>query len=127
MEIIILIGHGSPSKEAGDIDGTVQSLHRMMHPDCGGNCVRAAYLQFNKPSITEAIDKAAKDGAERIIIHPYFLSGGVHVTKSIPAIINEAKASHPDVKFIYTEPLGPHDKLAEIILERVEAAKKISG
>lgn len=124
MEIILIIAHGSPSKEAGDIEGTALSLHRIIHPECKKNCVRAAYLQFNKPSINEAIDEAAKDGAKRIIIHPYFLSGGVHVTKSIPKIIKEAEEIYPDVKFIYTEPLGSHDNLVQIVLEKIKAARE---
>src|SRR4030065_2247016 len=116
-EIIRIAGHGSPLKESGGIANVTSALHGMIHPECSENCVRVGYLQFSKPSITDAIRKAVKDGATKIIIHPYFLSRGIHVTKSIPEIINEAKALYPEVKFLYTEPLGPDDGLAEIVLK----------
>ena len=124
MEIIIIAAHGSPSKEAGDIEGITESLHRMIHPQCDKNCVRAGYLQFNKPSITEAINEAVNDGAKKIIIHPLFLSGGVHVTKSIPRIIKSAEDIYSDVKFIYTEPLGTHDNLVQIVFEKIKTARE---
>ncbi|MBI5676313.1 MAG: CbiX/SirB N-terminal domain-containing protein [Nitrospirae bacterium] len=123
-ELIIIAAHGSPLKESGGIAGVASTLHAMIHPKCNKDCVRVGYLQFGKPSIEDAIRKAIKDGAAKIIIHPYFLSSGIHVTKSIPAIINEAKASYPDVKFIYTEPLGSDDALAEIVFKKIRAAKE---
>ncbi|MBI4825584.1 MAG: CbiX/SirB N-terminal domain-containing protein [Nitrospirae bacterium] len=125
MEIIIIAAHGSPSNDAGNIEDIAEHLHKMIHPECNKDCVRAAYLQFNKPSIKDAIDRAVKDGAKRIIVHPFFLSSGIHVIKSIPKIIREAEEIHPDVKFIYTEPLGFHDKLAEVALERIKAVTDI--
>jgi precorrin-8X/cobalt-precorrin-8 methylmutase len=127
MEIIIIAAHGSPSKEAGNVEDIAERLHRMIHPQCYNACVRVAYLQFNKPTIADAIKKAVKDSAEKIIVHPFFLSSGIHVIKSIPAIINEAKASYPDVKFLYTEPLGFHDKLAEVVLERIKAVTDVKS
>ena len=124
MEMILIIGHGSRSKEASNIEVIAKSVHARLYTDCDNNCVRTAYLQFNEPAISEAIKSAVNDGADRIIIHPYFLSSGVHVKKSIPEIIRQAEKTYPDVEFICTKPLAPHDKLTEIVLERVEAAGK---
>jgi precorrin-8X/cobalt-precorrin-8 methylmutase len=70
----------------------------------------------------EAIKSCAHDGARKIIIHPYFLMSGMHVTSDIPGIIKEAGEAFPDVEFIYTEPLGIHSKLAQIVQERIQAA-----
>ena len=125
MEIIIIAAHGSPSKEASNVEDIAERLHRMIHPECNKDCVRVGYLQFNEPTIADAIKNAVKDGAQKIIIHPFFLSSGIHVTESIPAIINTAKALYPDVKFVYTEPLGFHDKLAEVVFERIKAVTDI--
>lgn len=125
MEIIIIAAHGSPSKEASNVENIAERLHRISHTECNKDCVRVAYLQFNKPSIRDAIERAVADGAEKIIIHPLFLSSGIHVTESIPKIIKQAEEIHPDVKFVYTEPLGFHDKLAEVVLERIQAVTDI--
>jgi sirohydrochlorin ferrochelatase len=120
MEIILIIGHGSRSKEAGSVEGIAEKLHLLMHPGCDNTCVRTAYLQFNKPTITDAVEDAVKDGAGKIIIHPYFLSSGIHVLKSIPEIIQKATERYPGVEFLYTEPIGTSDKMAEIILEKIK-------
>lgn len=122
MENIILIGHGSPRNEANNIDIAGRLLHNAIHPNCGGNCVKVAYLQFAKPEIADAIKECVESGAKKIIIHPFFLTSGMHVTKDIPEIIGEAEALYPDREFIYTEPLGIHEKLLDVVMERINSA-----
>ena len=118
-EIIIIVGHGNPEKEADNTAYITEELHNMIHPSCRNRCVRVAYLQFMEPELPDAISDAVKDGAHKIIIHPYLLSSGYHVSKNIPDIIDKSKKDHPHVEFIYTEPLGAHKKLAEVVLERI--------
>ncbi|MDA8240468.1 MAG: precorrin-8X methylmutase [Nitrospiraceae bacterium] len=120
MEHIILIGHGSPKKEANNIDIVGQLLHGAIHPGCSNSCVRSAYLEFGKPDIMGAIRQCVEDGAKKIIAHPYFLSSGMHVTRDIPEIIAEARSLFTNVELVYTEPLGIHDKLVEIVIERIK-------
>lgn len=122
MENIILIGHGSPKKDANNIELAGRLLHNAIHPNCVNDCVKVAYLQFAEPEIADTIKKCVEDGAKKIIIHPYFLSSGMHVTKDIPKIISEAKEQYPDREFVYTEPLGIHEKLVQVVVERIHAA-----
>ena len=123
MEHIILIGHGSPKKEANNIDIVGKLLHNTIHPGCSAACVRSAYLEFGRPDIMTAIRQSVEDGATKIIAHPYFLSSGMHVTNDIPEIIAEAQSEFPDVELVYTEPLGVHDKLVDIVIERIQGAR----
>ncbi len=122
MERIIIAGHGSSGEGPGSIEHTAGLLHSMIHPGCGGGCVKAAYLRFARPDLMEAITSCVREGAERVIVHPFFLSRGTHVTKDIPAIIRKAEAMYPDVEFICTAHLGVHDRIARVVLERIEAA-----
>ena len=122
MESIILIGHGSPKKDANNIETIGRFLHSMIHPDCSKGCVKVAYLQFAKPELSDTIKESVRNGAKKIIIHPYFLISGMHVTKDIPEMIKEAEKMYPDVEFIYTEPLGIHEKLVQVIAERIKTA-----
>ncbi|UCH45910.1 MAG: precorrin-8X methylmutase [Nitrospiraceae bacterium] len=126
MEKIIIAGHGSPRKEANNIEQVAGLLHTMLHPECSDDCVRVAYLQFAKPDIREALEACVQDGAQKVIVHPYFLSSGMHVTSDIPELILEAQGRFPDVEFIYTEPLGIHNKMAEVVLERIRAASGLT-
>lgn len=122
MENIILIGHGSPKKDANNIEQVGRLLHSKLHNGCNKDCVKAAYLQFAEPDIMGAIKECVDGGVDRIILHPYFLYSGMHVTKDIPEMIKDAKSKYPDVEFVYTEPLGIHDKLIQIVAERIRSA-----
>jgi sirohydrochlorin ferrochelatase len=121
-EIIIIVGHGNPEKEADSTGYIAEELHNLIHFSCSSNCVRAAYLQFMEPELPEVIKDVVHEGADKIIIHPYLLSSGYHVSQNIPDMINKAKKDHPDVEFIYTKPLGAHKKLVEVVLERIRAS-----
>jgi precorrin-8X/cobalt-precorrin-8 methylmutase len=122
MESIILVGHGSPKKDANRLGIIADMLHRTLHPGCAGECVRVAYMEFAEPSIPEALDSEARRGVKKIIIHPFFLNAGVHVTKDIPEMISDAETRHPGVEFVYTEPLGVHEKLVQVVIERIHGA-----
>ncbi len=123
MEKIILIGHGSPRKEANNLEIMAGLLHNAMHPNCQDQCVKAAYMQFVQPDIGATIDTAVSEGARRVVIHPFFLYAGVHVTKDIPQVIEAARKKYPGVEFVYTEPLGVHEGLVRIVLERIDAKR----
>ncbi len=123
MENIILIGHGSPKKEANNIDLIGRLLHHAIHPECESGCVKVAYLQFAAPDIMTTIKECVDDGAKKIILHPFFLSSGMHVTKDIPEMISEARGTYPAVEFVYTEPLGVHEKLVQVVIERIRSEK----
>ena len=122
MESIILIGHGSPKKDANNIEVIGRMLHSSMHPACDNDCVKVAYLQFSDPDIMGTIKECILAGARKITLHPFFLSSGMHVTKDIPEMIQEAKKANPGVEFIYTEPLGIHEKLVQVVIERIKTA-----
>ena len=125
-ESILLLGHGSPKQGANNLERVAEMLHGMMHAGCKEDCVKVAYLQFAEPGIMETIKDRVEKGAKKIILHPFFLSAGMHVTKDIPEMIEEARTLYPDVRFIYTEPLGIHEKLAHIVMERISAADDLA-
>ncbi len=121
-ESILLLGHGSPKRDANNLERVGKMLHGMLHNGCTDGCVRVAYLQFAEPGIMDTIRAVVSQGAKKVILHPFFLSAGMHVTRDIPEMIEEARGLYPGVKFIYTEPLGIHEKLAHIVMERISAA-----
>ncbi len=125
-ESILLLGHGSPKKDANNLERVGKMLHGMLHIGCSEDCVGIAYLQFAEPGIMDAIKGCVEKGAKKVILHPFFLSAGLHVTKDIPGLIEDARNLYPDVKFVYTEPLGIHEKLAHIVMERISAAEDLA-
>jgi precorrin-8X/cobalt-precorrin-8 methylmutase len=127
MEKIILVGHGSPKKDANNVETMADLVHRALHPECTAGCVKVGYMEFEQPDIPTAINESVSDGADEIVVVPFFLFSGVHVTKDIPKMIEEARTRHPNTRFIYTEPLGIHDNLVKIVVERIQAAKFVEA
>lgn len=122
MERILIISHGSPKEDANNVEAVGRALHGSIHPNCPSQCVKVAYMQYGKPSIMEAIAGCVEEGATKITVHPFFLGAGMHVTRDIPEKIAQARTLYPGVEFVYTDPLGPHRKLVEIVIERLGSA-----
>lgn len=127
QEIIIIVGHGSSEDGADNTAIVAEQLHKIMHGDCGRDCIRVAYLQFMEPDLKKVIGEAASKGAGKIIVHPFLLSSGYHVMKNIPETIDRERNEFPHIEFVYTEPLGSHTKLAEVILERIKSATDLQS
>lgn len=113
---VILLGHGSQAKEGNE---ALKAVARLVG-EKGGLEVTYAYLQFVAPSLPEAADIVVEGGARRVIIVPYFLYLGNHVARDIPEELARLKETYKDVEFVLTDHLGAHEKLAEIVIERIK-------
>lgn len=125
MEKILLVGHGSPKKDANQMAVVGRMLHEAIHPGCGSDCVMYAYLQFQSPELGDTIARAIESGATRLIIHPFFLSAGNHVTSDIPEVIERHRKASPHVEFVYTEPLGTSPRLISLVMDRIREATEL--
>jgi sirohydrochlorin ferrochelatase len=116
---ILLVDHGSRRAEANALLEDVADQVRKRTPEA---IVEAAHLEIAEPDIAEGIDTCVKNGATKIIVHPYFLGPGRHTTEDIPAQVQRAGEKHPNVQIRISEPLGGHAALIDAILERVSDA-----
>jgi sirohydrochlorin cobaltochelatase len=70
-----------------------------------GHEVVVGYNEFCAPTIDEALQSAADEKANKIIvITPMMTSGGNHAEKDIPAAIDKFRKLHPGIEVIYTWP-----------------------
>ena len=113
---IILLGHGSRAAEANEGMYKVMARLQERWPDFR---FYAAFLEINSPSIPEGIDISAENGADKIILVPYFLHLGNHVQKDLPDFLKNARQRHPHVLILLGPHLGFHEKLVEIAEERM--------
>ena len=67
-------------------------------------------MELARPSIADAVGKCAAAGARKVVVAPYFLSRGRHITEDIPALVASAQADHPGVQCVVANPIGapPH-------------------
>lgn len=116
---IILIDHGSRRESANAVLESIADLVRerglRSEPDL---IVRVAHMELAEPTLVQAIESAVAAGAREIVVHPYFLATGRHVTEDIPRLAEEAKAAHEGVPLRITGPIGVHPLIADIVLER---------
>jgi len=72
--------------------------------------------------LAEAVARLAGSGVTRILVVPYFLTLGIHLQRDLPAIVEQLAKAHQNVEIRITPPLDGHQALAQILLERAEAA-----
>ena len=118
-EALLLIAHGSRQEEANaDLHAVVSEMRKRGE----FAIVEGAFLELAKPTIEEAGARCVNQGAERVVLVPYFLSAGVHVRRDLALARDRLAERFPAVEFRLAEPLGRHPLLLEVVSERVREA-----
>lgn len=117
---VLILGHGSPVSKANE---TLREIARGVKAKGGYDIVQPAFLQFEHPNFAEAVALLAEQGVQKVIVHPYFLYMGSHVTKDLPFEIATAKKKYPNLDVILAPHLGYHEKLVDVAVERIEAVR----
>jgi len=117
---VLIVDHGSRREEANAQLEAIAERVRARLPEC---LVETAHLDVVPPDIGQGIDACVAAGAEEVVVHPYFLAPGRHTREDIPRFVAAAAARHPDVRVRVTEPLGLHDKLVDVVLERIDSGE----
>lgn len=113
---LLIVDHGSRREESNAL---LRDIARMMREHFGLSIVHYAHMELEQPTIQQGFDACVADGAEEVIVQPYFLGPGRHATIDIPDLVRRAASHHPGVGFRVTEPLGVHPKIGEVIMERM--------
>lgn len=116
---LLLIAHGSRQEEA-NADLLFVAAGLRAH---GWPIVEASFLELAEPDIAEAGARCVQQGAERVILVPYFLSAGVHVRRDLAQARAKLAQRFPSVDFRLAEPLGQHPLLLEVVTERIRQAE----
>jgi sirohydrochlorin ferrochelatase len=116
---LLLIAHGSRRAEA---NADLEHLACVLRDRGEFALVSPSYLELCEPGIVAGGEICVQQGAIRVVLLPYFLSAGMHVTEDLTAARNELAKRHGQVEFLLAEPLGRHPKLAEIVIDRAKEA-----
>lgn len=115
MKGILVVGHGSRSKEAKEV--FAQITHKL--GESLGVEVEGCSMEISEPFIPETIQKMYEKGVRSIVVLPYFLYNGIHIKEDIPEILHKVKSEYTDLEISMAQPLGYHDALIDIIRERL--------
>jgi sirohydrochlorin ferrochelatase len=118
---LLLIAHGSRRAEA---NAELEALAAEIRRRGGFHFVQPAYLELAEPTIVAGAEKCINAGTEVIVLLPYFLSPGVHVTEDLTAARADLADRFPKVAVRLAPPIGLHPLLADIVIQRAgEAAE----
>jgi sirohydrochlorin ferrochelatase len=118
---LLLIAHGSRRPDANaDLDHLVGQLR-----DHGRfPIVEASFLELAEPTVEGGAARCIEQGAERLLMVPYFLSAGVHVQRDLAALRDALSRRYPRVEVRLAEPLGRHPLLVEVVSQRADEANR---
>jgi len=120
---VIILGHGSRS---GGADVTVKRVAAEVKKGSGHEIVAHAFLQYTTPTPQNAIENCIRQQVQRIVIVPYFMQSGAHVTRDIPELVDKARKQHPDLDIVVTDYVGAHPLMAKIVQDLVQEAKRLT-
>ena len=121
---VVLVDHGSKVAESNMLLETIAAAYRQ-HADW--TIVEPAHMELAEPSIATAFTKCIEQGAEFVVVMPYFLGPGRHSGQDIPRLAEEAAAMHKGVGHLVTAPLGMHDLLLNVVDQRIAEAIDAQG
>ncbi|CAK9176148.1 unnamed protein product [Ilex paraguariensis] len=113
---VIIVDHGSRRKESNLM---LNEFVAMFRDKTGYLIVEPAHMELAEPSIRDAFSSCVQRGANRVIVSPFFLFPGRHWHQDIPSLTAEAAKEHPGVSYIITAPLGLHDLLVDVVIDRI--------
>jgi len=120
---LLLVAHGSRRAEANDDLAHVAAALRGR----GHAVVEASFLELAEPGIDEGGARCVGQGAECVVLVPYFLSAGVHVRHDLAEARRRLAERFPGVEFRLAEPLGRHPLLLDAIADRAHEALESSA
>ena len=122
MKALVLVAHGSRRLASNE---EVVALSHVITEEMKNDfpIVEAGFLELAEPSIPDAIGICVQQGATDIIIVPYFLSAGRHVTEDIPAEIDKTRKLHETVKMTMLPHIGGSPQMKDLIRDSVMKMK----
>jgi precorrin-8X/cobalt-precorrin-8 methylmutase len=113
---VLIFGHGSPRSAANE--GFVALVERVARR-LGAADVLPAFFSIASPTIPDQVGVLAARGIRRIVLLPYFLYTGQHITKDVPEILAVCRRQFPDVALELLATLEDDRSLEDVVVERL--------
>lgn len=119
MKALLLVAHGS-RREASNNE--IRELTERLSARSADSFsdVRCAFLELAEPSIPDGIMQCAEQGANEVMVLPYFLSAGRHVAEDIPEEIEKARAALTGVEVKQLPYIGSLEQITDLLISAAE-------
>lgn len=113
---LLLVAHGS--RRAASNDEVREVAARLANMAGDRFCLaQAAFLELAEPLIPDGIVTCCQQGAERVLVLPYFLSAGRHVVTDIPHEVEQGRQRCPGAEVILCDYLGGSEEMPRLLLD----------
>lgn len=117
---VVLLAHGSRGDNAND---GLFEVAEALRDRSEYKIVEIGFMQRNFPTIEEAAKGCVLQGADTVLLIPYFLHYGLHMQNDVPETVELLKAMYPSVHFAFGKPFAHHPKLVDIVLDRIAGSQ----
>ncbi len=116
---LLLIGHGTMSAVGVAEANALKDLTARMAPRAA---VEVGFLEFARPTPSEAIALLAARQVRSITIVPLLLARGGHARRDIPMLVHEAVRMYPSLAFVVAPHIGCQPAILELSVLRYREA-----
>lgn len=116
MKSLLLVAHGSRREASND---EIRALTERLRAAAGNfDYIGCAFLELAEPSIPGGLRQAISEGANEVVVVPYFLSAGRHVMMDIPAEIAGVQEEYPSVEIHLAPYLGAAEGVVGLLMQQ---------
>ncbi len=115
---VLVVGRGSSDPDA---NSDLAKGSRLFYEGRPHPMVETAYVSMTPPDVFEGLERLKRLGAKKIAVFSYFLFTGV-LEERIREQSEEFAAGNPEVAVSYAGYFGPHEKVADLVLDRYREA-----
>ena len=112
MRGIVLFAHGARDPEWAAPFHQIRARLSASRPECR---VELAFLEMMSPTLDEAVERLAAEGAVAITVFPLFMAQGGHLKQDLPRILDGIRTRHPRVPIALEKALGDVPEVLEAI------------
>lgn len=124
MQAVLYIAHGSRLREAIE---QVDAFMKKSMVEIKVPIQEYCFLEWARPTLQDGVVTCIKRGATKIAVIPFLLLLAGHAKHDIPRELKRLQAQFPQIEIRYGQPLGVHNAIIDIIVERMlEKQKKVA-
>ncbi|MED4532612.1 sirohydrochlorin chelatase [Metabacillus fastidiosus] len=85
------------------------------------------FLELAEPTIGDGFKACVDKGATHIAVVPLLLLTAAHAKQDIPEELAHVASNYPDIKLTYGKPIGVDEKIADILLEKMNEKEALAS
>jgi precorrin-8X/cobalt-precorrin-8 methylmutase len=113
---ILIVSHGSPRAEANQ---GFEAMVARVASRLGQSAILPTFFSITAPDIPERVATLVEGGVRRILLMPYFLYSGQHVTVDIPALLEQCRRRFPAVAIEMLPTLENDPAIEDLVVDRL--------